>query len=70
MSQRKGGRGFNPRTTLSGSANGSLQVKNTYVNYMIQKLQMQNKKLYLNDLNCMQNNIQSIVHPDNVEYPS
>lgn len=36
----------------------------------IQKLQMQNKLLYLNDLNCMQNNIQSIVHPENVEYPS
>lgn len=36
----------------------------------IQKLQMQNKLLYLNDLNCVQNNIQSIVHPENVEYPS
>lgn len=42
----------------------------SYMYGAIQKLQMQNKLLYLNDLNCMQNNIQSIVHPENVEYPS
>lgn len=41
-----------------------------YMYGAIQKLQMQNKLLYLNDLNCVQNNIQSIVHPENVEYPS